>query len=374
MKLSSFSRWFAFGLVVMLGAVPVAQAATLSLSPAQGELGLVCEEEMQILLSTQGVETTAADVFLYYNTAEVEIIDQDPLHEGVQIRNGALYDAYAVSVVDEQAGTIRSSAFSPLGSYNSGDYAEVYGTVVFRAKPGVAETSFRYDYAFGSTIDSNVADQSTGDVLTGVENATFTFADKDCGDRNAPQVVSTKPVYGARGVALDSPLELVLRDDRSGVKPESIRVWVNGQRYQQGEDGFALVGDPLDTVVVLRPRQSFLADEAAIIVIEAADVAGNVMNPSLLVFNSPLPEQEAVCGNQIVEAGETCEPPGSAVCDDQCQVVIPLKGAAPVETTPWKDYLLMVLAGLVLLLFALWRYQLAQMEASSPQKVKKKRS
>jgi len=141
---------------------------------------------------------------------------------------------------------------------------------------------------------------------------TFSFNHVDL-DNVPPYVVSPKPASGAVAVPLYSDISFNIRDNFSGVNIDSVIVEVDGNSYKNGDSGFSYSVDKKDYAVVVIAIQDFSARQRITVNIDAVDLRGNVMTTFVYHFNEP-----SICGNNIVEEGEDCEPPGIGSCTDQC--------------------------------------------------------
>lgn len=172
---------FIFTFIGLLLTAQFAQAATLSLSPAGGELVQGCEYKTSIIVDTQGDSSLAADAFLNYNPSEIEIIDQNPGLGGIQLGTGHTYEAYPGNQVSN--GIIRLTGFNKSGSFSG---RGVLATIKFKPKQNINAASIVFDFSPGRSTDSNVADLESKDVLSSVSNARFTFKKGSC-ERSAPK-------------------------------------------------------------------------------------------------------------------------------------------------------------------------------------------
>lgn len=422
---TSFLFRISFFFLLIIGSVQGTQAATFSLSPGSQQFTQECVSSVNILLDTEGASTNAVDMFLNFNSSEVEFIDQNPNIAGIQIKQGTVFPAYATLDVNEGTGRIQSTAFDVFGSFNGNG---VYATLVFRSKPGVNATTFTFDYTNGSSTDSNVADVNTSnDLLSGVTNGSYTFQSGFCNpDNQAPQVTTISPSNGTQDVPLDSNVSFTITDNQSGVDIDTVEIQVHTSNYDANSAEVSFSGDPLDYDFVINPAADFPFNTGITVVIQAEDLDGNRMSPRVINFNAPdtsapfvtnvnpangasgvalnsnvslrvrdndlgvdlptvkitvdevdyfstsgqvtvtgdaqnylftinpsedfpalteiaivveatdlggnemtpqtyrfnRPPAPAVCGDGVVEGDEQCEPAGTVVCDDQCQIVV----------------------------------------------------
>jgi hypothetical protein len=264
-------------------------AAEYSLLPGNAEFVEGCESTINIMLDTQGVDTNAADAFILYDPNDIEIIDQDNNQPGKQIREGNTYAVYAGNLADDNFGRIQLTAFNVFGAYNSNGTPGTFATIVFRGKPGVTETDLNFEFTPGSTLDSNVADLNSLDVLSGVQNGSYTFRVSFCGnDTQPPQVSNPQPAPSSQNNPLDSDITFRITDNLSGVDIDTLEVDIDGTIFQNGDAEFSVTGGPLGFDITIDPPTDFLADTPVFVEIDAEDIAGNRMNTFEFSFNHPV--------------------------------------------------------------------------------------
>ncbi|MDP2691873.1 MAG: alpha/beta hydrolase [bacterium] len=312
--------------------VASAQAAIFSLSPAAQTFRQECDSVVNMLIDTQGQMSNAADAVVLFNPNEIEI---------QEVQEGSLYEMYPGNQIDTSAGRILMTGFSVLHPYNStGAASTVFGSIIFRSKPGVTSTTLRFDFTPGASRDSNVASLESDDLLTGVTNGSYTFELGSCVDDTVPAyayIVIPNP--GTRNVPLDSNVVIHLRDNMAGVDLSTVVITINGVEYHIGDPGVTVMGDAFYYIIMIDPPEDFLDGVPVHVSVDASDLVGNVMNTYEYSFNEQglqgeqtpppsaepppsLPPTTPSCGNGIVESGEQCEPPGSLVCDTSCQVLV----------------------------------------------------
>jgi len=318
---------FLMSLVVLAGfsLVEKTQAASLNFTPSSTTFKQGCSAKIDLVVDTQGVSTNAVDAVVLFNSSEVEIEDQVSGTPGTQIRPGNVYEIYAGNLVNESEGKILLTAFSVMGNFNgSGLLASIY----FHSKPGVTNTTFQFQFTPGASTDSNVADLNGADVLSSVNSAAYTFQTGPCvPDTQAPAVSQVVPANNATNVPLSTNISLHITDNQSGVDLNTVEIQVHNVVYTPTSPELTLTGLPLDYAFSINPANDFPAETEIIMVVRATDIDGNVMSPKIYSFNRPVPPPPPpppppvpVCGNNIVESGEACEPPNSFACSATCQV------------------------------------------------------
>jgi pimeloyl-ACP methyl ester carboxylesterase len=287
-KLFSFFRFsIPVMAIALLMQIPSAQAARLSLSSDPGNFNRECVVSVNIELDTEGVPVNAVDMFLNYNTSQLTLIDQIPGINNIQIQKGNIFPVYASNEneVNTVSGEIKVTAFDMFGSFNG---SGVFATLVFQSNPGVGSASLSFDFTPGNTLDSNVADLSSNDVLSSVGNQSYNFSSGPCNpDTQAPVVTANTPNNGGQGVALDADVTFTITDNQSGVDTDSIAIQVHTSNYTTSSPEVSFNGDPLDYDFVIDPSVDFPFNEGVTVVIQVEDVDGNVMAPKTFSFNAP---------------------------------------------------------------------------------------
>lgn len=278
-----------FSAVVFLIGFDVCQAAEFYITPPTKTFRMECEYSVNIMIDTEGVDTNAADAVIEFNPNEVEIIDQVGNMPGTQIKPGTVYQMYPGNTINETEQRIYLTGFNVMGAYNG---TGVFGSIVFRSKPGITSTDFNFYYVPGGSTDSNIADMMSNDILDGVAGASYTFEPGPCvDDTTPPWVQNPDPSPGEQGVPLDSNVSFSLRDDISGVDLDSVRVTIDGIDYTlAGPNAFTYTGDPLNYRITVDPIQDFLPDTPVQVEIRAQDLSNNIMNPYIYSFNEPIPD------------------------------------------------------------------------------------
>ncbi|MBI5071517.1 Ig-like domain-containing protein [Candidatus Falkowbacteria bacterium] len=293
------------GLSFLLG--HFVSAARFDLSPATAEFVTGCDSAVNININTEGRVSDAANILIHYNPASVEIIDANPGAAGIQIRNGNAYEAYADNTVLPAEGLIRLTGFSFLERLSD---QGVFGTIIFRGRPGATNATFTIDFLAGSTTDSNIAEYLTSDdLLTGVANGSYTFRGGSCvADVTPPYVSNPSPVPDATGVPIDANVTFNISDSQSGVDLDSVTVNVDGTIYtEDGEDRFSYLGSPGEYSVAVNPAADFTPGAPVLVEINAADLNGNRMTPYRYVFNQPaVPPTPPSCAALGCAAPTTC--------------------------------------------------------------------
>jgi hypothetical protein len=138
-----------------------ARAASLSLSPATGEVGLNQTFPVEVILDTAGSNSDSADVILKYDEGKLSIVSSIL---------GELYDNKAKNDTGV-LGKVTLRAYSSPGTFYNGH--GTFATLTFKAKAaGSAVVSF--DFTANSTKDCNVS-LSKVDILTSVTGAAYTI-------------------------------------------------------------------------------------------------------------------------------------------------------------------------------------------------------
>lgn len=263
-----------------------AQAANFNLSPSSQAFTEGCEEQVDIMIDSEGATTDAANIYVYYDPTEISIVDQDAYTTGTQIQTGDAYQTY----VDNTAagGEIRLTGFTVLGGFSG---TRTFGTIVFEALPGVTAATLEVYYISGSTLDSNIAEKDTGlDLLDGVTNGSYTFSTGFCvPDTTAPWVTNASPFDGEENYALDGDVTFDLNDNQSGVDMNSVVITVDGIDYSlAGPNVFSHTGSQNLYSVTVDPIADFIDGVETEISVYGCDIDGNCRTTTWH-FNEPPP-------------------------------------------------------------------------------------
>ena len=164
------------------------EAATLSVSPQNGQYNIGEIFNINIILDTQGANTYGVGIrYLNYDPSLLEVQDVNP-SPGIQILPGSLYSRTQVNSVNSTQGKIEFVQLTSDGEVYNGQ--GVLATVTFKViSPG--EASVYFDFSPSSTVDSNVADGEGNDILTNVINGQYHLVSSDVTPPSISNVAST---------------------------------------------------------------------------------------------------------------------------------------------------------------------------------------
>ncbi|MEE9200017.1 MAG: hypothetical protein V3V45_01085 [Candidatus Brocadiales bacterium] len=95
-------------------------------------------------------------------------------------------------------------------------------------------------------------------------------------DTQGPYVFNyPNPVPGQTGVAVNTNVTIVIRDDGWGVDIDSVWVEVDGVKYVKDDAGFSYSGTPREYVIAIDPTSDFEYNRSVSVKAFAADLAGN---------------------------------------------------------------------------------------------------
>lgn len=197
-------------------------------SPQTGEFKKLCDSEVRIMIDTASYSSNAANIIVYYNPDEIEIIDSNSTLSGIQIQTGTAYEMYAENIVDPIAGTIKLTGFS-ISSTLHGDGQ--FATIRFRSKTAVLDTAFSFQFTgVGDTLDSNIADSITNnDILQSVTDSIYTFVDGRCvEDTTPPTITPITPVNFQLDFPPDGTVNVEVCDNDMGVNISTFSANING--------------------------------------------------------------------------------------------------------------------------------------------------
>lgn len=171
------SFWLFFAAVVLIGSVSLwteisnRQGARLSLEPQTKTVTLGETFKVDIILDTADGPIDGVDVYaLHYDPVILEVIDDIPNQQGIQIQPGTIIPANAANIVEEAMGMIKFSQINFGGTNFTGK--GTLATISFKAiKAGASYLKF--DFSKGSTVDTNVA-YGGKDQLARVIDAIYT--------------------------------------------------------------------------------------------------------------------------------------------------------------------------------------------------------
>lgn len=325
--------------LVILTPFASAHAAKMALSPGNTEFKAGCTNRLDIIVNTEGENTTAADAFLSYNPDEIEIIDQSSAASGIQLRAGKVYESYPGNIVSN--GTIRLTAFNRTGYFNG---RGVLASIIFRSKPGVQKSSIWFNFSPGRSTDSNVADVGSQDILNAAYGGTYTFKPNQACfvDLTPPEIVKRYPDDGAVQAPLDADIAFIITDNLSGVDIDKVKINIDGTEYtKSGENQFTYEGKPSEYKIVADPEENFRPNKPVNVKIDVQDMEGNATSGSHS-FNKLIPVEEC-------KAPEPEECPDEKVCpkDKICPDIRP---AAPPKLPTTLLLILLFLLAISLLL------------------------
>jgi len=265
-------------------------AANFSLSPASDQFKQGCAATTSILIDSEGGDVYGIDVLINYNPQEIKIIDQNLDKVGVQIVEGNIFDAYFYNTVDEENGVIKLTAVNIMAPYKTGSSSDLLAMIVFESINGVNNSGFTFDYTAGSTVDSNISDIDSNDLLTSVGNANYSFIGSGfCGsDTVSPYVNSEDPVPNSTNNALDSNISFDVLDDLSGVDISTLVVKVNGENFSVTDSELTYTGGADDYRIIVNPEKDFIEKSPVFVEIDASDLDGNIMSTYRYTFNQPV--------------------------------------------------------------------------------------
>ncbi len=261
--------------------------ARFFLDPPQAKESVNCESAVRIMIDSEGEDIQSADALIHFNSNEIEIIDQNEEQEGVQVREGDIFDLYGGNEINYDESKIYLTGFNLFSLYQTGDHPDTYGIIYFRPKPNVSRTTFRFDYTSGSTIDSNIVRSDTVDRLSAVGNAEYEFFDwESCdGDIHPPVIQNVNPAAAQQNVPLYSDISFEVADERSGVDRASISINVNGKEYSESSEELTIQGSKEKYTVTLDPADNFPDGLPVYVTIKATDLDGNRTLPYEFSFN-----------------------------------------------------------------------------------------
>jgi len=284
-------------------------AASFDFNPSSAQFTAGCRNGINIMVDATNRESNAADIELYYNPNEIEIVDSVANIPGTQIRPGDAYETYFGNDVNNTTGRIRLAGASFVSSLNS---RKVFATIEFTSRAGVTATSFNIQFdGVGATLDSNIAESSTSDdLLSSVTNGSYSFRTGDCVADRIPPVITfqSPPKYGVN-IPLNQNVIIRITDNQSGVDLSRTTIDINGDIYNLNSPEVSYTGSLLDYTITINPRNDFINGDTSMIRVITSDIAGN-RSTDTNVFNIPIPiVQQTICPNTAQDS-TTSNPSG----------------------------------------------------------------
>jgi hypothetical protein len=180
-----------------------AWAASLSLSPATASKNVDDLFAVDIVLDTEGVAVSGATAIIDYDTAKLQVQDDNSSATGVNIEPGANLTQVLTNTVDTSAGQIRYDAGNLGASYTG---RGVIATIHFKAiDVGIAQASFVF--TSGQTTNTSAVAAASGptSLLTRVNDGNFTISEVGTTSEPLPAtgvVEDTLMVLGVGGAFL----------------------------------------------------------------------------------------------------------------------------------------------------------------------------
>ncbi len=130
-----------------------------------------------IVVDTGDYATDGTDLIVLYDPCILEVQDEDPAKEGIQIKEGTshspgkMYSSYPTNHVDTSLGKIYLRGTIDVGSQPvTTGYGE-FGSIRFKAQCGIDRTPVSIEYVPQFSADTNVGgSESKRDVLAGVNS------------------------------------------------------------------------------------------------------------------------------------------------------------------------------------------------------------
>lgn len=205
-KFIAYGLWL-IALFLLFTPSVYAAGASLSVSPASGTFNKSCTFSADVVVDTGGAQTDGTDAILFYDNTRFT---------ATKIRSGTIYSDYPGSIIDAQAGKITISGLSSVSSayQGSGVLAGIDFAVLPEAPEGATQITFDFDpNDKGKTTDSNIVERGTvTDILSGVNNATFTVGSGTCG-------TAVTPTPGGTGTGLGTVGQGGVNDSSTNILP-----------------------------------------------------------------------------------------------------------------------------------------------------------
>lgn len=195
--------WILFislGFFLALPKEVLAQAATLSLDPANGTFNQGCSFSLNVSLDTGGAQTDGTDAILIYDPSRFN---------ATSITNGIIYPDYPGNNIDNIGGKVTISGLASVNTPFSGKgtLATVNFTVASTTPAGATQVKFDFDPTNkAKTTDSNVVERATiADVLNSVVNGNYTIGTGACAGATTRPTTTPITRGGQGGAVISTP-------------------------------------------------------------------------------------------------------------------------------------------------------------------------
>ena len=131
-----------------------------------------------IIVDTGDYTTDGADVIVSYDPSVLEVLDENPAKEGVQVKEGTsqgrMYSSYPTNYVDMTLGKIYLRGTTDTGASPVQTRYGNFGAIRFRALCGIAATDVSIEFIPQFSADTNVGGSvSNRDVLVAVHGTHY---------------------------------------------------------------------------------------------------------------------------------------------------------------------------------------------------------
>ena len=156
-----------------------ATVASLKLVPEETAVAVGETVDVELKLNTSGEEVVSTDIYINYNTDDLEVVDSLSITSGVQILPTDTFSNIYTNIADSSKGEITFIAGMPRGQSVSANEDETIAVITFKALKKT-NTSIEIDYnpEIITSTDSNVnfyvaGSRDVGDILGSVSNASL---------------------------------------------------------------------------------------------------------------------------------------------------------------------------------------------------------
>lgn len=309
-----------------LSSVLPASAASFKMSPASAVFSQNCQSGVDILLDTDNGISNAADIKINYDSTKIDVL---------QIKPGNVYGNYFGNIVDSNSGTIRLTGATFDSTFNGHG---VFATIIFKPKVNTGSSSFNIFFTGANpynSLDSNIADAATSnDLLSIVQNGTYTFNSGNCTADNTPPVVTfISPINNQAGVPADANIVVDTSDPGSGVDINGISFTINGVQYTSNSPQVSFTGSPALYHFIIKPLAPLNTAFANVVSVSASDLSGNSRQKSI-TFNLPSAALPVVCLTPTVANPLLTSGPSPSPISGLSPTPIPTTSPAPDNQSP----------------------------------------
>ena len=284
-----------------------------------------------IIVDTGDYATDGTDVIVSYDPSILEVQDENPAKEGIQVKEGTsqgmMYSSYPTNYVDTTLGKIYLRGTTDTGASPVQTRWGDFGSIRFRTLCGIEATNVSIEFTPQFSVDTNVAaNVNHRDVLVAVQGVDYEINGSPRCDATPPTGHITSPNAGSATNTCPIIIHAEASDDQSGVNRVEFHVWYDGNWHHIGDDHISPYSIDWDC--------SSVGDQAVWFTIHVWDNEGNeAINPGGYIY---------VTLDRVKPTGQITSPTtDSYINSDQVDIIAAASddrsGVAGLEFFVWYD-------------------------------------